>query len=102
MKKLSTTSTRLFQVGVTSYLYPTFVQSEGLRWFYRFLLKFLVAATRQFWFFFGAWAAGTLIFVFRLQDYALWLVGGMLVALIVITALEWSKLSEQEKVPSGR
>jgi hypothetical protein len=97
MKRLPSSSTRLFQVGASSYLYPSFVQSDGLRWLYRALLKFLVASTRQFWFFFGAWGAGALVVVLRLQDYAFWLVGVMTAALIVITVLEWSKLSEQEK-----
>lgn len=90
-------SARLFRVGTLSYIYPAFAQSDGLRWFYRALLKFLVATTRQFWFFYGAWVVGTLIFVFRLQAYAFWLVGIMAVTLIVTTVLEWNKLSEQEK-----
>jgi ABC-type protease/lipase transport system fused ATPase/permease subunit len=87
---------RIFRIGQTAHLYPSFVRSDPSRLAYRWVCKFFIASTRQFWFFFAAWTVSVLIMVFRLQEYAFWLLGAMSVVLMVTTVLEWNKLSELE------
>jgi len=91
---------RIFKVGQAAHIYPAFLRSDPARLIYRCFCKFLIASTRQFWFFFAAWVVSVAIMVFGLQEYAFWSVGVMFFALVAVTALEWNKLSELEKKES--